>query len=139
MCENRKAGREEGEERRTEEGRREGGIELEDRRAGGKGGTEEKEDGGNVGVPLVGRRSIPLMKYIVKLRDGDWGGGGGRRRRRRRRGQRWMHAAGEGTVRKVAASERAEEKARGREKDGETGRQRERERERERRDWRLSL
>lgn len=47
---------------------------------------------------LVGRRSIPLMKYIVKFREGKMERDGGLRDVR------------EGTVRKVAASRRNEQK-----------------------------
>lgn len=65
---------------------------------------------------LVGRRSIPLMKYIVKLREEDSEGEGEFRTK-------------EGTVRKVAASKPNEQKRkrengkkrRENEEEGETG------------------
>lgn len=65
---------------------------------------------------LVGRRSIPLMKYIVKLREEDGEGEGEFRTK-------------EGTVRKVAASKPNEQKRkrengkkrRENEEEGETG------------------
>lgn len=92
-------------ERQRNYKRKEGRLEVEDRRV-------EREE--KIGVPLVGR-SIPLMKYIVKLREGEDG-----------EEERW-DVVREGTIRKVAASRCNEQKREG---------QRER---RRGRDWRLSL
>lgn len=78
---------------------------------------EEEKEGKEYRCALVGRRSIPLMKYIVKFREEDGEGekeGVSNERERK------------GTVRKVAASKpnerkRERKKRRENEEEGETG------------------
>jgi len=90
-------------------GRKEERIELEERPAEGwrRRGKEE------YWCALVGRRSIPLMKYIVKLCESDGGVRKGEKVGRETRFRR-------GTVRKVVASRRNERK-RARENEGKGG------------------
>lgn len=75
-----------GTERERNYKRKGGRIELEDRRT--EGGGEERE---NIGVPSWAD-NLPLMKYIVKFREG------------KERGSGLRDVVREGTIRKVATS-----------------------------------
>jgi len=85
-------GKEDGEGEKLQEDRR-------TNRTRGTANRRRKRKKGEYQRALVGRRSIPLMKYIVKFREGEEEGDG-----------RLRDAVREGTVRKVAASKRNEQK-----------------------------